>query len=99
MSLREVALTLESTIEKWQSLRGEYAEVLKAEAQARVEGIENSFEATITARRKDGERAALQYTKESLDMKADLDILEQWIAFYSMLINNGIDIPVSEVSL
>lgn len=93
----KIAVKLSRHVFDWQQDRGELAEILKAEAEARILGIENSYATTITERRKDGERAALQYTKESIDYKARVDIHEQWIAFYTLLLNNNIIIDVSEL--
>lgn len=93
--MSETAIRLRNAIIRWQDNRGELAEILKAEAEAKVNGIENSVESTITARRKDGDRQALEFTKESLEFRAKIDIDEQWIGFYSLLITQGIHIDLT----
>lgn len=93
----KIALKLASHILQWQNDRGELAEILKAEAEARISGIENSYASTITERRKDGDRAALEFTKESIDYKAKVDIHEQWIEFYTLLINHEIVIEIGDL--
>lgn len=93
----KIAIKLSQHVMAWDNDRGELAEILKAEADARVQGIENSFESTITARRNDGDRNALSYTKESIEYKARLDIHQQWIDFYTLLLNHEIYIDVTEM--
>lgn len=93
----KIAVKLAKRIIDWQSDRGELAEIQKAEADARVQGIENSYETTITARRKDGDVNALSYTKESIEYKARVDIHEEWIGFYKMLINTDTIIDVTDM--
>lgn len=92
-----IAERLKQTYKDLADARGELAEILKAEEQARVEGIENSYESTITARRKDGDRNALPHTLESIDYKAKVDILTGWVQFYSLLITSGLYIEVSDI--
>lgn len=91
-----IAIKLRGQITRWQSLRGELAEVQKAESQAKVEGVEFSNQTTITARRLDGDRQALDFTKEAIDLKADVDIAEKWMWFYALLLTEGINIDVTE---
>lgn len=91
-----IAIKLRGQVLRWQNLRGELAEVQKAEAQARVEGVEFSTESTITARREAGNRQALEFTKEAVDLKADVEIAEKWMWFYALLLTEGITIEVSE---
>lgn len=93
----KIAIKLSQHVMAWDADRGELAEILKAEVDANVQGIENSYETTITARRKDGDRNALPYTKESIDYKARLDIHQQWIDFYTLLLTQGIYIDVTEM--
>lgn len=92
----QIADKLKSQIIQWQYARGELAEVLKAEASARAEGIDYSDATTITARRLAGDRNAIEWTKESIDLKAKVDIHEKWIWFYGLLLTEGITIPVSD---
>lgn len=92
-----IADRLKQTYKELSDARGELAEILKAEVEAKVRGIENSYETTITARRKDGDLNALEYTKESIDWKAKVDILTGWVTFYSLLLRTGLYINVSDI--
>lgn len=91
-----IATKFRDQVTEWSSLRGEYAEVLKAEAQAKVEGVEYSQATTITARRLDGDRNALEFTKDSIDLKAKVDTAEKWMWFYALLIEHDLyDVDVT----
>lgn len=92
-----IASRLKDTYKQLADARGELAEILKAETEARVRGIENSYESTITARRKDGDLQALEYSKESIEWKAKVDTLTGWVSFYSLLISSGLYIDVSDI--
>lgn len=93
----KIAIKLAAWLIRYQDDAGELAEILKAEAQARVDGVQNSYQATITAQKHDGDVNALQYVKESIDYKARVSVDEKWIEYYTMLITTNTIIDVTDL--
>lgn len=92
----QIATKLAAAVIRYQDARGEYAEVQKAEIEARFEGTTWSNQTSVTGRKHDGDYAALPITKESIDLKAKVDIEEKWCWFYSTLLENQIYINVED---
>lgn len=68
-----LATALQSTTTDISRLLVELAEVEVAEHEARLNGIVNSTESTVTARERDGDLAARQFHVEKIRVRARLD--------------------------
>lgn len=68
------------------ALRGELAEIAKAELKQRIEGYENSRESTVTGRRYDGERIVLDLSMEMIDFKMKIEVESDWVTFWQTYI-------------
>lgn len=67
-------------------LRGELAEIAKAELKQRIEGYESSQEPTVTGRRYDGERIVLDLSMEMIDFRMRIEVEMDWVAFWQTYI-------------
>lgn len=65
---------------------GELAEVRKAEIDARHDGFHG---ANVTEARENAAHAAKEYTKEAIDLQADIDSLLRWKDYWTLMITRG----------
>lgn len=65
---------------------GELAEVRKAELDA----LHANFHGVnVTEARENAKRAAAEYTKEAIDLQADIDSLLRWRDYWTLMANRG----------
>lgn len=85
---------LRDTLKQLSDKRGELAEVLKAEAQAKVEAYSASQDPAIRGREKEADALALPHTLDIIDLKVDIQILESWERFYTLILTHNLDVSL-----
>lgn len=70
-------------------LRGELAEIEKVDIRQRIQAYEDSNQTTVTGRRYDGDRFAIDSTTEMVEYKMKVAVELDWITFYQTVIRTN----------
>lgn len=77
--------------------RGELAEALKAEAEARASAYEHSPDTRVQGREHYASASSVEQAKETIDWKARVRTQEQWVDFWTLILKHEIPLEPPEV--
>jgi hypothetical protein len=89
LSRHEVINLYEDELSTLRSLRGEWAEVKKAQVRQEVNGYQDS-QGSVTDRRQGAKLYMLDTTLDLIDLEADITHHEELCMFYRTLLTTGV---------